>query len=708
MSALPMAAPPLDAEHQEAAAALLEALPDAVWLVDAAELKLRWCNAASSRLLRMPSSALVDCQVTDLCTTPEDFAFWAEVAAGLADHIDSHTRLRRADGAMLPVWRLVKPVRWRGASAYLVLLRDLGEQQQVETELEERAAELASTLESIADGILVTDAQGRIRSFNQKFVALWELPPSVIARHDDEQILALMRRRLHAPAGSPCLPGAAPVGAEPCSDSLALADGRVIERVSRAQFHRGRQVGLVHSFRDITERVEAIRRIDSLSHTDALTGLANRQVLMDRIAFALALERRESTPCALLRVDLDRFKHINDTLGHTIGDRVLIEVAVRLGRCLREVDQVARLGSDDFVLLLHQADEAVAEAAARRVLAVMAQPFDTDGLHFTVTCSIGIALHRPGGDTPDELLRRAGIALQEVKLNGRAHFRFQDAADGPGDAEPRHRLQLDHAMRLALPAGRFRLHYQPQVDIRSGQVHGAEALIRWTDPELGEVSPGRFIPVAEDSGFIVSIGDWVLREAVSQAARWYGEGADLIVSVNVSPLQFQQPDFVEGVARVLRDAGLPGERLELELTESLLIHNAEATLLRLNALAALGIRLAIDDFGTGYSSLGYLKRFPIARLKIDRSFVSGLPSDESDAGIVQAIVQLGRALHLQVIAEGVETEGQRAFLQGIGAQEYQGFLFAPALEVGDFSRLLSLRPGVIPPAPAPLQLLRVK
>ncbi|MBL8301849.1 MAG: EAL domain-containing protein, partial [Ideonella sp.] len=234
------------------------------------------------------------------------------------------------------------------------------------------------------------------------------------------------------------------------------------------------------------------------------------------------------------------------------------------------------------------------------------------------------------------------------------------------------------------------VHYQPQVDIASGRVLGAEALIRWTDPVLGVVSPGRFIPVAEESGFIIAIGDWVLRESVAQAARWYGQGADLTVSVNVSPLQFQQPGFVEGVARVLEQAGLPGERLELELTEGLLVHDAAEALLRLDALAAIGVQLAIDDFGTGYSSLGYLKRFPIARLKIDRSFINGLPDDQSDAGIVQAIVQLGRALRLTVIAEGVETEAQRDFLAQLGADQYQGFLYAPALEPQVFAARIGL------------------
>jgi EAL domain-containing protein (putative c-di-GMP-specific phosphodiesterase class I) len=277
--------------------------------------------------------------------------------------------------------------------------------------------------------------------------------------------------------------------------------------------------------------------------------------------------------------------------------------------------------------------------------------------------------------------------MQEVKQAGRAGYRFHDAAHSDADGA-RKRLKLDSAMRRALADNHFRLHYQPQVDMSSGKVVGAEALLRWRDPELGDVSPGEFIPVAEQSGFIVAIGDWVLRQAVAQAALWHGQGRGLVVCVNVSAVQFHRAGFVDRVAAVLRAAELPPELLELELTESILIQDAQEALLRLRALSDLGVKLAIDDFGTGYSSLGYLKRFPINRLKIDRSFVRGLPSDESDAGIVSAIVNLGRALHLEIVAEGVETEAQRQFLLASGCEQYQGFLFAPALDSVSFEKRL--------------------
>jgi EAL domain-containing protein (putative c-di-GMP-specific phosphodiesterase class I) len=275
--------------------------------------------------------------------------------------------------------------------------------------------------------------------------------------------------------------------------------------------------------------------------------------------------------------------------------------------------------------------------------------------------------------------------MQRAKAGGRAGFRFHQPSH---DADLRARMQLDHAMRQALAANRFRLAYQPQIDIASGAIVGAEALIRWRDPEFGEVSPAKFIAVAEETGFIIAIGDWVLGQAVRQAAAWRSRGMPLPVAVNVSALQFQQVDFVERVAAALHAADLPGSLLELELTESILVRDAGDALQRLHALAELGVRLAIDDFGTGYSSLAYLKRFPIEKLKIDRSFIRGVPADDSDAGIVHAIIQMARALGLKVIAEGVETESQRQYLAHEGCDQFQGFLFAPALDPFSFEERL--------------------
>ena len=668
--------------------AVIDAMLHAVWLVDATSLRLIAANPAAGALMGVRVAELVGKEVLDLAATPEDLCFWGEVAGGLAESIESETFVCRLGGGTAPVTRRVSRVETaQGATLYVVALHDRSEQYQAERALEASAADLRATLESTDDGMLVTDLSGRIRHFNRRFAALWNIPDEMLTRRDDDAVLEWMRRSVIDPG--PYMRRLANIDDASmlqASDVLKLHSGKVLERVATPQCTAGRPIGRVFSFRDITEKLEARERIQVLSYTDALTGLPNRRLLADRVEVALAVAKRDNTPFALLFLNLDRFKHINETLGHTFGDRVLLEVAERLKASTRQVDAVARLGGDEFVMLAHQADENGAEAAAWRVMEALKRPFNQGDLSFTVTASIGIAMQPNDGSSFDELMRRAEAAMREAKNAGRAAFRFHRPRPAQADARSRSRsrIHLDHAMRQALAQGRFRLHYQPQVEIGSGRIVGAEALIRWRDPELGEISPVEFIPVAEETGFIVLIGEWVLRQAVKQSAAWQGSGLAVVVSVNVSALQFQQPGFVDGVASVLREAGLAPEWLELELTESILLQDAQDAMLRLQALAQLGVKLAIDDFGTGYSSLAYLKRFPIRRLKIDRSFISGLPKDDSDAGIVRAIISMGRALRLQIIAEGVETVAQRDFIQQAGCDLYQGFLFSPALEVRAF------------------------
>jgi len=670
--------------------ALIDALPQAVWLVEAASLRVLAANAAAAQLLGCDARQLVGNAALTLAATPEDLCFWEEASAGRRERLVSDSFVRRFDGTAVPVTRSVEHVEIAGCGVFVVSLQDRSAQMRAERELELAAVELAATLESTADGILVTDLAGRIRHCNRRFADLWGVPEDLLLKRDDDAMLDWMRRSVTDPSAyMRRLATIAEATLLKASDTFELHCGKVIERITLPQCSRGRPIGRVFSFRDITDRIAASRRIERLSHTDALTGLPNRALLSERVERALALAQREGAPFALLLLNLDHFKHINETLGHAFGDRVLVEVGERLSACVRQIDTVARLGGDEFVLLAQRSDAAGAEAAARRVMEALQRPFTLDGLNFTVTASLGIALHPNDGASVDEMLRHAEATMCEVKQSGRAAWRFHTHRNHAGDVDLRTRMQLDHAMRQALAQQRFRLHYQPQVDLDSGSIVGTEALIRWRDPELGEVAPGRFIPVAEESGFIVAIGDWVLRQAVAQAAQWFARGITLRMSVNVSALQFRQPGFVDGVASTLRAAGLPGRLLELELTESILIQDAQDTLERLHALAALGVLLAIDDFGTGYSSLGYLKRLPIGRLKIDRSFVTDLPGDTSDASIVNAVINLGRALDIQVIAEGVETEAQRQFLRQAGCHEFQGFLFAPALDVASFEALLA-------------------
>ena len=446
-------------------------------------------------------------------------------------------------------------------------------------------------------------------------------------------------------------------------------------------------------FKDLTEKHAAQQRIETLAYRDVLTGLPNRLMLTQRVDFALRMAERNGGQFAVFFLDLDRFKNINDSMGHTFGDRVLVEVADRIKQCLRDVDTLCRLGGDEFVVFLQQADAHGAETGAQRILEALARPFQIDGMSFSVGCSIGVALYPEDGKTLDELIQYADIAMYRVKERGRGNFRFYQPQM---NVDVLSRMKMDHAMRLAMQQGRFRLHYQPQIALATGAMVGTEALVRWSDPELGEVAPAIFIALAEETGFIITIGNWVLEEAVRQAAAWQDAGTPVTVSINVSALQFQQADFVQMVGNTLRSAGLRSPLLELELTESILVQDADEALGRLHALAAIGVGLSIDDFGTGYSSLAYLKRFPISKLKIDRSFVMGLPQDESDRAIVSATIGMARGLKLDVVAEGVETEAQREYLLGLQCASFQGFLCSPALPAVEFELLM----GTLARAPA--------
>ncbi len=685
--------------------ALIDAMLHAVWLVDRRQLRVIAANEAAGRLAGVAAASLLGRAVSELLASPEDLLFWQEVGRGLVDGIESETVVMQG-GVAVPVLRRVSLLAdvpgpaGTGDGLYVVALHDRSPQRGVQRALEAAAGDLRATLESTRDGLLVTDLSGRIRNFNRRFAALWDMPEQLLQRADDDAVLEWMRRSVRdSPAYMRRLAAIdeAPLGE--ATDVLHLKSGKVIERMTLPQLAEGRPVGRVVSFRDITSVLAAERRIETLVHTDALTSLPNRRRLADRIEQSLALARRDGTPFALLFINLDRFNDINESFGHDIGDRVLQDVAGRIKACLRQVDTAARLGGDEFVVLACQADHAGAERTGARLIDALKRPFSQGDVHFTVTASVGIALYPSDGVNMEELVRRSDAAMRQVKVAGRAGVRFHQAATAEADARPRERMQLDHAMREGLRRGRFRLEYQPQLDLASGRVVGAEALLRWHDPERGEVSPAEFIPVAEASGFILRIDQWVMRSALLQAARWFAAGTPMPLSINLSGLQFQQPGFADEVAELLRESRLPAHLIELELTESILIRDSQEAVLRLQALARLGVRLAIDDFGIGYSSLSYLKRFPIQRLKIDRSFIHGLPREASDVGIVEAIVKLGRALRLQVVAEGVESEVQRDFLQRLGCDQYQGWLYAPALDPRAFAAKVGMAGAQEQPLP---------
>ncbi len=699
------AAPPLSTPPAAAPAggwcSLLDGLPHAAWVVALDSRRVVAANQAAATLLGRPLDALLDADALDLAASPEDQAWWAGAAF---ENLQSETLVAGADGSLLHALRSIGLIR-HGADGVpthaLVMLCDRSAEHAAQDESERLLAELQATLEATADGILVTGMDGRLRAFNRRFGEIWGLPQGLMEGDDDSAIQAWMAEQvLPRPGEKPYaerLQAQQHGAAGATGERLELRGGQVLERVMRPLLSAGATRGRVWSFRDLTARVVAEERVEALALHDTLTGLLNRAGLAARIDQATTLTRRDGRGFALLFIDLDRFRHINESLGHATGDHVLLAVAQRIRACLRHDDVLARLGGDQFGVLVADADEAAAEATARRVLNVVAQPCNVDGAPFTLTCSIGMALAPSHGQAIEDLARHAEAAMRAAKEGGRASFRLHQAR---AEGDRRLHMRLDHAMRQALVGGRFRLHYQPQVDLRSGTIVGAEALLRWRDPEMGEIPPGRFIPVAEDSGFIVALGDWVLSQAVRQIAVWHNKGLSLPIAVNVSALQFRQAHFVDRVATALAVSGVPPRLLELELTESILVHDAEDALGRLHALERLGVQTSIDDFGTGYSSLSYLKRFPIGKLKIDRSFVMGLPDDESDAAIVCAILQMAHALGKKVIAEGVETEAQRQFLQDAGCDEFQGFLVAPALDTLSFEARLQ-RNRAAPPLPLP-------
>lgn len=698
---------------------LLEGLPHAAWL---ARLDTRAIVAANAEAARWfagdgaPPQALIGRAADVVAASPEDLAWWLGAAQGDRSALYSDTLVATCDGRMRPVSRSIRVVALplvEGGPVEpvaLVTLQDRSAELRLQSQREELLAELQGTLEATADGIVVTDLAGRLRVFNRRFAELFELPDALLQSRDDAALReALLARLAEPPSDARRLLSPGPPGA--ASERFVLQGGRVLERVMRPLVHQGCASGSVWSFRDLTERLASAERIEALSHTDPLTGLAHRGRLAEHVRHLLERAagngRDGDVPSlSLLVIDLDRFGHINDSLGHAVGNEVLLDVARRIQGCLRRGDLLARVGGDQFAVVVSPADAAFAERLAARVLAEVKKPCSVGDAQFTLTCSIGVALAPSHGRDADQLMRRAEQAMRAVKGAGRGSWRMHQVR---AEVDWRSHMRLDHAMRQALVANRFRLNFQPQVCLRTGEITGAEALLRWRDPDMGEVSPGRFIKVAEDSGFIVQLGEWVLRSAIGQAARWHAQGRLMPVAVNVSALQFQQAQFVERVGEALDIAGIPPRLLELELTESILLHDEGGDMLhRLDALARLGVRMSIDDFGTGYSSLAYLKRIPVSKLKIDRAFVAGLPADEGNAAIVRAILQLARALGKSVIAEGVETESQRQFLQDSGCDEYQGFLHAPALDVPSFEQRLPAPGAVAAPAlPRPLPRIRL-
>jgi diguanylate cyclase (GGDEF)-like protein/PAS domain S-box-containing protein len=588
----------------------------------------------------------------------------------------THDLVPLADGRVLE--RSSRPQLARGQPIGRVFtFRDVT--RRVETENQLQLA--AKVFESSLDAIFITDPQHHIVICNPGARRLFDRP--------SEELLGQSARALfHAPMR--------PRWRRELDRALAETgvwegelrhrrqDGSLLPlQVSWVVLHdaEGGALNTVVFAKDLSERLAAQQRIEQLAYTDPLTGLPNRLRLGERVDQAIQAAEQRGGGFALIFLDLDRFKAINDSLGHVFGDRVLVEVAHRLRACLRQGDTLCRLGGDEFVVHLDLSDAPAAESMAQRMLEAVGRVVSIDGINFTLSCSVGIALHPDNGRSLDELVQCADTAMHEVKLRGRNHWRFYQPRM---NANLLDRLRMDSSMREGLGRGEFLLHYQPKVGLSDGRVRGCEALVRWHTPEQGLVSPGAFITVAEESGFILQLGRWVLGEAVRQAAAWARTGRACQVAVNVSALQFQQADFVDTVAQCLRQHALPAGLLELELTESILVNDEGEALNRLQALHDMGVALALDDFGTGYSSLAYLRRFPLDTLKIDRSFIIAAHRQERDAAIVAAIVQMGHALGLKIVAEGVEYPEQKDLLHQLGCDLLQGFLFSQGLTAEAF------------------------
>jgi diguanylate cyclase (GGDEF)-like protein/PAS domain S-box-containing protein len=591
-----------------------------------------------------------------------------------------------------------------GAQDYLIkgqietrgLLRALRyaiERKLMEEALFEEKERAQVTLNCIGDAVLSTDVWGHVNYINPVAESMTGWSRTDAVGHPIEDVLQIIdantRKAMQNPTASAILENKT-LGLTP-NCILVRRDGVESDiEDSAAPIHdrRGRVTGAVMVFRDVSEARTLSRRMSFLAQHDSLTQLSNRMVLNDRLTQAIAMARRHGQKLAVLFLDVDRFKHINDSLGHAIGDRLLQSVSQRLLTCVRRSDTVSRQGGDEFVILLSEVARAQdAAVCADKVLLSLSTPHRIDEHDLHITVSIGIATYPDDGMDTETLMKNADFAMYEAKENGRNNYKFFKPAMNVRAIE---RQSLETGLRQAIEQREFVLHYHPLMNLNTGAITGAEALVRWRHPERGLVPPLHFIPIAEESGLIVPIGRWVIFEACRQAQAWEKAGRPpMRISVNVSAVELRNKDFVASVRDVLTETGLNPSHLELELTETFLMQDWKSTATVLHALKDMGVQLALDDFGTGYSSLSYLKRFPIDTLKIDQSFVRDLTTDADDASIVSAVISMGKSLHKRVVAEGVETREQLAFLQQQNCPEAQGYYFSKPVVAGDFGQMLN-------------------
>jgi diguanylate cyclase (GGDEF)-like protein/PAS domain S-box-containing protein len=668
--------------------AALQAAANSIVITDNQGTML-WTNQAFSQLTGYSAEEVLGKNLRLLKSGEQDAAFyaalWSTITAGNVWH--GEVINRKKDGSLYTEEMTITPVRSDAGviSHYVAIKQDITQRKLAEKELRNAEQKYRGIFENAVLGIFQTTAEGGFLNVNPALARMagYDSPKDFLnSVHGTDELYEDSTRREELRE----LIRAHKVVRD-FEVEFKIKDGSkrtASINVSAMADREGENLYLEGTVQDITERKVAEARVHFLAYHDDLTGLPNRALFEDRLAKALANAQRRGERVAVLWLDLDNFKSINDSLGHSVGDLLLKQVGERLQKYMRAQDTVAKVAGDEFVFaLINPGHMTHAAAAAERIRRVVAGEFEVQGHVLNVTCSIGISLSPDHGTDSETLIKNADAAMYSAKENGRNNSRFFTREL---NAKAEERLALENNLRVALDRGEFFLVYQPQLEIASGRITGVEALLRWRHPELGLVPPDRFIPIAENSGLIVPIGEWVLGMACTQARRWQELGLPLLpMAVNVSAVQLHQERFVQMVRRVLDETGLAPQYLELEITERVLLSNTGKTLAMLQELARMGLQLSIDDFGAGYSSLSYLQDLPVGKLKIDRSFIQAMTVNPRDTAIVAAVIGMGHSLNLKVLAEGVETEEQMSFLRAHNCDEIQGYYFSKPLAADPFA-----------------------